>query len=60
MVIQDNHILKLVEFKTFLINLLQPERDVHLPPVCLGNLVDVAKGDVVLPEPQLYGVADHA
>ena len=41
-------------------NDLQLERDVDLPPVCLCDLVDVAEGDVVLTEPQLDGVSDHA
>ena len=59
MIIHDSLILKPVDAKTLLINRLQFERDVHLPPECLGNLVDVAEGNVVLPEPQLDGVADH-
>ena len=37
---------------------LQLERDVHFPPVDLGDLVDVADRDVVLFEPELDGVAD--
>lgn len=37
---------------------LQLERDVHFPPVTLGNLVDVADRDVVLLELELDGVAD--
>ena len=39
-------------------NLFQLERDVDFPPVALGNLVDAADRDVILLEPELYGVAD--
>ena len=38
--------------------LLQLERDVHFPPIPLGDFVDVADRDVVLLEPELDGVAD--
>ncbi len=39
-------------------NLFQLERDVDFPPVAFGDLVDIADSDVILLEPELYGVAD--
>ena len=47
-----------VSHKMIVSNLFQLERDVHFPPVALGDLVDVADRDVVLLEPELNGVAD--
>ena len=38
--------------------LFQLERNVHFPPVALGDLVDVAERDVILLEPELDGVAN--
>ena len=47
-----------VSHKMIVSNLFQLERDVHFPPVALGDLVDVADSDVILLEPKLDGVAD--
>ena len=47
-----------VSHKMIVSNLFQLERDVHFPPVALGDLVDVADSDVILLEPKLYGVAN--
>ena len=38
--------------------LFQLERNVHFPPVALGDRVDIADRDVVLLEPELDGVAN--
>ena len=47
-----------VSHKMIVSNLFQLERDAHFPPVAFGELVDVADSDVILLEPELYGVAD--
>ena len=47
-----------VSHKMIVSNIFQLERDVDFPPVAFGDLVDVADSDVILLEPELYGVAD--